>query len=387
MKRSSNQQERQGPNLVLWMTLVVLVVLTTWAWQAEIDQVTRAPGQVIASSRTQIIQSSDGGVVEAMLVKEGDLVTKDQLLVKLDTTKAEAVYLESRARATALRATKARLDAEILGGEPRFPAEVAQYPQFKENQLLLLRKRRQAIEGELNALTAILDLANRELAMNQPLLASGDTSMAEVLKIQRQVADLQSQIANKRNKYTQDLQAEISKVEEDLAGAEQTLAQRKDLLDRTRLVSPVSGVVKNVRITTVGGVVRASEEVMQIVPLEDDLVVEAKVRPADIAFLKQGLMANVKIDAYDYTTYGSLDGKLTYISADTLTEDLKQNEQAYYRVQVRTSGKRFSGRPEQDIQIQPGMTATVEIKTGSNTVLRYLIKPFIKTLGGAMGER
>ncbi len=387
MKRSSPKNERQRPHLIIWLTLLIFVIFTAWASTAEIVQFTRAPGQVIASSRTQIIQSSDGGVVEALLVKEGDLVSKDQLLVKLDTTKAEAGYLESRAKATALRATKARLDAEIMGGEPKFPSEVAQYPQFKENQLLLLRKRRQAIEGELAALKSILDLANRELEMNQPLLARGDTSQAEVLKIQRQVADLQSQIINKRNKYTQELQTEISKVEEDLASAEQTMAQRKDLLDRTKLVSPVSGVVKNVRITTLGGVVRASEEVMQIVPLEDALVVEAKVKPADIAFLKPGLQANVKIDAYDYTIYGSLEGKVAYISADTLTEDLKQNEQAYYRVQVRTSGKHFSGRPDQALEIQPGMTATVEIETGSNTVLRYLIKPLIKTVSESMGER
>lgn len=387
MKRSSPKNERQRPHLIIWLTLLIFVIFTAWASTAEIVQFTRAPGQVIASSRTQIIQSSDGGVVEALLVKEGDLVSKDQLLVKLDTTKAEAGYLESRAKATALRATKARLDAEIMGGEPKFPPEVAQYPQFKENQLLLLRKRRQAIEGELAALKSILDLANRELEMNQPLLARGDTSQAEVLKIQRQVADLQSQIINKRNKYTQELQTEISKVEEDLASAEQTMAQRKDLLDRTKLVSPVSGVVKNVRITTLGGVVRASEEVMQIVPLEDALVVEAKVKPADIAFLKPGLQANVKIDAYDYTIYGSLEGKVAYISADTLTEDLKQNEQAYYRVQVRTSGKHFSGRPDQTLEIQPGMTATVEIETGSNTVLRYLIKPLIKTVSESMGER
>ncbi|MFZ4551311.1 MAG: HlyD family type I secretion periplasmic adaptor subunit [Aquabacterium sp.] len=386
-KRSAVRDDSQRPHLLLWITLLCLIIFVVWASQAEIDQVTRAPGQVIASSRTQIIQSSDGGVVEAVLVKEGDQVTKGQTLVKLDTTKTEAAYLETRAKATALRAAKARLNAEIFGGEPKFPDEVAEYPQFKENQLLLLAKRRQAIGSEISALQGILALAKRELQMNQPLLATGDISMAEVLKIQRQVADLESQIVNKRNKYTQDTQAELGKVEEDLAGVEQTLAQRKDQLTRTHLVSPVSGVVKNIRINTVGGVVKASEEVMQIVPLEDDLVVEAKVRPADIAFLKPGLDANVKIDAYDYTIYGSLNGKLTYISADTLTEDLKQNEQAYYRVQVRTTGKKFSGRASAHMEIQPGMTATVEIKTGSNTVLRYLMKPLVKTLNESLGER
>lgn len=386
-KRPALRDDSQRPHLLLWITLLCLIIFVVWASQAEIDQVTRAPGQVIASSRTQIIQSSDGGVVEAVLVKEGDQVAKGQTLVKLDTTKSESAYLETRAKATALRAAKARLNAEIFGGEPKFPDEVAEYPQFKENQLLLLAKRRQAIGSEISALQGILALAKRELQMNQPLLATGDISMAEVLKIQRQVADLESQIVNKRNKYTQDTQAELGKVEEDLAGVEQTLAQRKDQLTRTHLVSPVSGVVKNIRINTVGGVVKASEEVMQIVPLEDDLVVEAKVRPADIAFLKPGLDANVKIDAYDYTIYGSLNGKLTYISADTLTEDLKQNEQAYYRVQVRTTGKKFSGRASAHMEIQPGMTATVEIKTGSNTVLRYLMKPLVKTLNESLGER
>ncbi|MFY9809962.1 HlyD family type I secretion periplasmic adaptor subunit [Aquabacterium sp.] len=386
-QRVANREDAHHPQMLLWITLLSLIIFVGWASQAEIDQVTRAPGQVIASSRTQIIQSSDGGVVEAVLVKEGDQVTKGQMLVKLDTTKAEASFLETRAKANALRATRARLNAEIFGGTPKFPEEVTKYPQFISNQLLLLSKRRQAISSEISALQGIRELAQRELQMNQPLLATGDISMAEVLKIQRQVADLEAQIVNKRNKYLQDTQAELGKVEEDLAGVEQLLAQRKDQLERTHLVSPVSGVVKNVRITTIGGVVKASEEVMQIVPMDDDLVVEAKVRPADIAFLKPGLDASVKIDAYDYTVYGSLNGKLAYISADTLTEDLKQNEQAYYRVQVRTTSKQFSGRSSHHMEIQPGMTATVEIKTGSNTVLRYLMKPLVKTIDESMGER
>lgn len=379
--------ERYSPQLTLWAVLLLVVIFGVWAANAEIDQVTRAQGQVIASSRTQIIQSPDGGVLQEMLVKEGDLVSKGQLLARLDATKVEAGYLEARAKAAALRATLARLQAEIFGGDPRFPPEINDYPQFRDNQLMLLRKRRAAINEDIAALRGILDLARQELQMNQPLLKTGDISMAEILKLQRQVADLEAQIANKRNKYLQDTQAELNKVEEDLASAEQTLAQRKDQLDHTEMRSPASGIVKNVRITTLGGVIKPTEEVMQIVPIEDDLVVEAKVRPADIAFLKPGLAANVKIDAYDYTIYGTLNGKLIYISPDTLTEDLKQNEQAYYRVQVKTEGKRFSGRPDDHMEIQPGMTATVEIKTGKNTVGRYLVKPIIKTLNESLGER
>ena len=179
----------------------------------------------------------------------------------------------------------------------------------------------------------------------------------------------------------------MGKAQEDLAGVQQNLAQRKSQLQLTDLRAPVNGVVKNVRITTLGGVIRPGEEVMQIVPLEDDLVIQAKVSPSDIAFLKPGQDVRVKIDAYDYTVYGELSGKLTYISADTLSEDLRQGEQPYYRAQVRTTGRQFSGRPLETLEIQPGMTATIEVKTGQRTVFQYLTKPIIKTLSQSLGER
>jgi adhesin transport system membrane fusion protein len=375
------------PNFTLWVILIGIVLLGLWASWAELDQITRAQGQVIASSRTQIIQSSDGGILEEMLVKEGDTVSKGQVLARLDRAKVEAAFFEAQSKVAALRATVARLRAEVFGGEPDFGNLIKGYPQFKDNQILLLKKRRRAINEEISSLEALLALGKKELDMNMPLLKNGDVSMADILKLQRQVADISAQIGNKRNKYIQDTQAELSKAEEDLSGAEQALAQRKDQLDHVDLKAPTNGVIKNVRITTLGGVLKPSEEVMQIVPIEDSLVVEAKVKPVDVAFLKPGLDASVKIDSYDYTVYGSLYGKLTYISADTLTEDLKQGEQAYYRVQVKTEGKKFSGRPEENLEIQPGMTATIEIKTGKNTVLKYIFKPVIKTMSESLGER
>lgn len=382
----SHEVEYQ-PNFALWIILLGLLLLGLWASWAELDQITRAQGQVIASSRTQIIQSPDGGIVEEMLVKEGDTVSKGQVLARLDRAKVEAAFFEAQSKVAALTATVARLRAEVFGGQPNFGDQIKGYPQFKENQILLLKKRRQAINEEISSLEALLALGKKELDMNMPLLKNGDVSMADILKLQRQVADISAQISNKRNKYIQDTQAELSKAEEDLSGAEQALAQRKDQLDHVDMKSPTNGVVKNVRITTLGGVLKPSEEVMQIVPIEDSLVVEAKVKPVDVAFLKPGLEANVKIDSYDYTVYGSLNGKLTYISADTLTEDLKQGEQAYYRVQVKTEGKKFSGRPQENLEIQPGMTATIEIKTGKNTVLKYIFKPVIKTISESLGER
>lgn len=373
--------------LVMWMSFLSLLIFLIWAWLAQIDQITRAPGAVIASSRTQIVQSHEGGILEQLVVREGDTVERGQVLARLERTRAETAWLETRARAAALTATVARLQAEVFGGEPHFDAALKDYPEFLHNQRSLLSKRRAAINEDVAALQAILGLIRQELEMNRPLLASGDVSRTEVLRLERQAADVQAQITNRRNKYFQDAQAELGKAQEDLAAVEQTLAQRRNQLDQTELKAPMHGVVKNVRITTQGGVIRPGEEVMQIVPLEDDLVIEAKVTPADIAFIKTGLDATVKIDAYDYTIYGDLPGKLTYISADTLSEDLRQGEQPYYRVRVRSSGRRFSGRPEADLEIQPGMTAMVELRTGSNTVLNYLTKPVVKTLSEALGER
>ena len=377
----------RSTRLVVWTTFAALVLFLGWSHWAVIDQVTRAPGSVIASSRTQIIQSQEGGMIQEIRVREGDVVEAGQLLVKLDRTRAETAYLEARAKAVSLKATVARLHAELTDSQPQFDPEIKDYPEFRENQLLLLRNRRTALREELASLRSMQALVQKELDITEPLLKTGDVSQTDVLRLKRQVVDLKAQITNKQNKYMQDAQAELSKAREDLEGVSQTLAQRKSALEQTELTAPVKGVVKNVRLTTIGGVLRPGDEVMQIVPLEDDLVVEAKVRPADIAFLKPGLKATVKIDAYDYTVYGDLQGKLIYISADTLSENLRQGEEPYYRVQVRSEGRHFSGRPNEDLEIQPGMTATVEIKTGQRTVWQYLTKPITKTLSESLGER
>lgn len=376
-----------GLRLSVWGSVIALGLFGAWAHVAEIDQITRGQGQIIASSRTQIIQAPDGGVLEELLVREGDEVERGQLLARLERTKAEAAYRETEAKVGALSATLARVRAEIFGGTPDFGPETAAFPEFRQNQSALLRKRRDAINQEIAAMDRMRNLALRELRMTEPLLATGDVSMAEVLRLQRQVADIEGQMTNRRNKYLQECQMEMNKAEEELAGAIQLLVQRRDQLANTELKAPVKGTVKNVRVTTRGGVLRPGDELMQIVPIDDALVVEARVKPADVAFLKPGLDVAVKIDAYDYTIYGSLDGKLSYISADTLNEDVKQNEQPYYRVQVVTESPRFTKRAADNLQLQPGMTATIEVKTGQNTVLNYILKPVVKTLSESMGER
>ncbi len=373
--------------VLIWGSALAIAGFLLWADWAELDQITRANGQVIASSRNQVIQVSEGGVLAALPVREGAEVKRGQLLARFDQTKAEAGYLESAAKAAALRASVARLNAEVFGGEPKFPPELAKYPEFRANQLALFNKRQGAVHDEVAALEKSKVLVEAELDMNLPLLKTGDVSRAEILKLQRQVVDIQGQITNRRNKYLQDSQAELGKAQEDLAGVLQIVVQRKEQLGFTEVRSPMDGIVRNVRLTTLGGVAKPGEEIMQIVPVDDDLIIEAKVKPADIAFIKPGLPATVKLDAYDYSIYGSLEGIVSYISADTLNEQVSGNDQPYYRVQVKTSERKLLGRNNERIEIQPGMTATVEIKTGKKSVLRYLTKPITKTLSESLGER
>ena len=376
-------------HVLLWTTILSVVAFVAWANWAHLDQITRAPGQVITSSRNQVIQAPpNGGVVEEMLVREGSPVKKGQLLLRLERAKLRASYEEAATKAAALRATLGRLDAEMYGKEaPVFPKELDGYSQFRDNQVSLFRRRRQLLSEDIGTLEKLRDYAQQELDMNMPLLKSGDVSRAEILKLQRQVADLAGQIISKRNKFMQDSQTDLAKSQEELSGILQVIAQRKNELDLTEIRSPMDGIVRNVRITTLGGVARAGEEIMQIVPADDDLIVEAKVKPGDIAFVKTGLPATVKLDAYDYTIYGALSGEVTYISADTLNEEVRGQEQPYYRVQIRTSAQKLANIRNEKIEIQPGMTAMVEIKTGQNTVMRYLTKPITKTLSEAMEER
>jgi len=197
--------------LTLWTTAFSLVVFVTWAYFAEIDQITRAPGQVIASQRSQVIQSQDGGTIEQLLVKDGDTVDRGQVLVRLERARSEASFLEARAKSAGLTATVARLRAEVFGGEPVFPPMLSNYPQFRENQLVLYHKRKAAIDEEVTALQSLLQLAQRELEMTQPLLKTGDVSRTEVLRLERQVAEVTAQITNKRNRYFQDAQESVGR--------------------------------------------------------------------------------------------------------------------------------------------------------------------------------
>ena len=372
--------------LSIWIALIGIIILVVWASFAKIDQVTRAKATVIASARTQEIQASEGGVLTELAVSEGEEVTAGQLLVVLEEERAKAAVDNSASKTAALKAKLARLNAEIFEKPLVFPKEVENYPEYVQNQRALYNRRRQAINEDVSSLEKMLVLARQELRMNEPLLEYGDVSQADVIKLSRQVADIEAQINNKRNKYFEEAQAEMTKAQEELDTELEQLRDRAQVLEEKRLMAPTDGKIKNINVTTIGGVVKPGEVIMQILPTSSDLIIDAKVSPADIAYVKEGQDATVKLDAYDYSIFGAMNGTVNYISPDTLMEQTPKGEEPYYRVLIVIKGAEFKGRGN-EIVIKPGMTASVDIKAMERTVLSYLTKPLTKTLSEGLGER
>jgi adhesin transport system membrane fusion protein len=380
---------RRGSLIVIGLATLAVIGFFAWAAWAELDQVTRAPGEVIPSGRVQTVQPAAEGVITEILVREGQNVRKGELLVALDRVKAGAAVEEGEARVAALKATMARIEAELFDRPLAFPPEVERFPELAANQRLLFQRRRQALGADVAALTSQLALARQELELNRPLVATGDIARAELLRLQRNVSDLSGQIASRRSRYLEELQTEYARTQEELNSAEQALTQRRDDLGNAELRAPVAGLVSNMQVTTVGQVVRPGDEVMQIVPAGARLIVEARVSPADIAFIRRGQRASVKFDAFDPSVYGGADAEVIFVSPDTTAAPAPGGgQQSFYRVQLAAdTGTMRPKRPGERIVIQPGMTATAEIKTGETTVFRYLTKPILKTTSEAMTER
>lgn len=364
-----------------------LLTLLIWAAFSKIDQVTRASARVIAAERTQVIQTPDAGVVTKLHVREGDVVKTGQLLVTLEKERAQAAVDDSKAKVAALRITVSRLQAEVYGKPLRFESDLQVYSDYIRNQTDLYNRRQTAFNGDIGSLQRMLKIADRELQINSRLVATFDVSVAEVLRLERAAADISAQITNRRNKYFQDSQTEMTKAQEDLNTQQELLRDRIQVLDHTELLSPANGIVNNIRATTLGAVLRAGDTVLEISPTDGDLIAEAKVNPSDIAFVEVGQTAFVKLDAYDSSIFGALTGRVIYVSPDSLTEDSKQGPTSFYRVHVLVKEAEFKGSKTREIQMRTGLTATVEIKARERTVLSYLTKPISKTLSYSMGER
>ena len=387
----SPRQHSRGAVSMTALLFAALSAFLAWAAFFEIEQTVRAQGQIIPSARTQVIQSADGGVLEKLLVEEGQGVTAGQQLAVLERERSTAGLDESRARQAALTAALIRAQAEAEQRVPEFGVKLQAYPEFVAVQRALYEQRRLGLQEELATVSGALEMAKVELRMNEALFKTGDISQLEVMRAKRQVGELEGKINATRNKYLQDARAESTKLAEDLASNRYKLDERQSILGKTVLTAPIAGVVKYLKLTTIGGVLRAGDELMQISPTEGEMVFEVKINPVDIGQLSVGLPVSIKLDTFDYSVYGSLEGKLTYLSSDTLVEQSPNGQaSAYYRAQVRLDAVRAKLKPNPklvDVALKPGMTATVDIRTGNRSVLQYLAKPVYKAFAGAMNER
>ena len=384
------KEKHHGQFWVIMLFFIFLVVFVIWAYNSPLEEVTRGQGNIIPSSREQVIQSLDPGIITDMKAKEGDVVEKGQVLLKLDDTRSSAILRESEAKVANLAAMAARLKAEAYGTPLTFPkgttAELAQ-----REQAAYAARRRSVIDS-VNDLANSKASLDREISITAPMVKQGVVSEVELLRMQRQSNELALQMAERRNKYAEDANNQLVQIESELAQARENMAMRADPVERATVRAPLRGIVKDIKINTVGGVVNAGQDIMTIVPLDDKLLVEAYINPRDVAFLRPGLPAVVKVSAYDYAIYGGLEGKVTLISPDTISNQTRSDQlkldpnQVYYRILVKTDGNSLKDKNGKEMPIIPGMVATVDVKTGEKTVFQYLIKP-ITRMKQALQER
>lgn len=384
------KEKHTGLFWMIGLLFVFLVVFVIWAYNSTVEEVTRGQGSVIPTSREQIVQSLDPGTIKEMRVKEGEVVKKGQILLTLDDTRSAAVLRESEAKVANLEAMAARLRAESYGTSIQFPAGIS--PDLQRRERAAYEARRRAVEDAVSGLQQSKAMLDREIGITAPMVAEGVMSEVELLRMRRQSSDLALQINEKRNQYAADANNELVRIESELAQAKENMAMRADPVDRSLIRAPLRGIVKNIKINTLGGVVQAGQDIMEIVPLDDKLLVEAYIRPQDVAFVRPGLDAIVKITAYDYSLYGGLEGKVTLISPDTLRDKARPSElnlnpdEAYYRILVETHKNSLTDKNGQSMPIIPGMIASVDVKTGEKTIFQYLIKP-ITRMKQALQER
>ncbi len=420
------QHNPRGARILVWSTLLALLLLLIWASQAYLDEVTRGEGKVIPSRQLQVLQSLDGGLVQDILVREGDTVKENQVLIKIDPTRFESTLQENQSQNLALQAKEARLEA-IASGKPfELPKEVLkEIPEIAEHEQSLYLAKRAELAASMDVARSQLtqrsqelhevqarrdqasqsyDLTLQELNATRPLLKSGAVSEVDILRLERDLARYRGE-RNSASAQIPRIQAAITeasrKVQEvDLAFRNQARSELSDVMSKlsslsagsvgladrvnqSEIRSPVNGTVKQLFTNTVGGVVQPGKDIIAIVPSEDTLLLEAKVLPRDIAFLRPGQQALVKFTAYDFAIYGGLEATLEHIGADSITDD-KGN--SYFLVRVRTKNAYLEENGKR-LPIIPGMMAEVDILTGKKTVLTYLLKPVLRAKASALTER
>lgn len=381
MKFMHKINQQTGVYLLLAIGLFLL-----WAAWFDIDQIVRAQGQVIPQEKTQIIQAADGGVIQAIKVNEGDVVKQGQLLALLESERAQAGVDEVGNRIAGLIVSRLRAQAEATGQVPDFGSYNQSHKDLVAAQRSLYQQNMAALKKEVQALADQLVLASNEYTLMQKLYESGDISHVELMRAQRGVIDARQKQQSVEEKFKSDARRELAKIEDEITGQRSKLQERKSVMDHTEIQAPLSGVVKSLRINTVGGVLRPGDEIMQISPTEGGYVIEAKLNPSDIGQLRLGQPVTVRLDAFDYTIYGTLSGELIYLSSDTLMEQGSDGRnQVYYRAKVQV--KPQVGTRVTLENIKPGMTATVDVLTDKRSVLSYMTKPITRAFSGALGQK
>lgn len=419
-------QSPRGGRAIIWGVLVLFAVFMFWASVSEVEEMTRGQGRVIPAGQIQVVQNLEGGILSGILVKVGDVVRKDQLLLRIDETRFASSFQQNRVKYLSNKAKAARLQAETSGSVFIVPEEVrAEAPDIaaRERELYESRKnelrssleikqeqikQRQNELRELNTrlaeMTKTYATFQQELKLTKPLVSKGAVSEVEVIRLERQAGEMQGEIETIRqsipkakskieegqmamkelrlaffNKAKTELNDVMAQLGEDVASS----IALKDRLNRTLVKSPVNGTINRILINTVGGVIQPGMNLIEIVPMEGTLLIETKVKPSDIAFLRPNQKAMVKFTAYDFTIYGGLEARLEQIGADSITDE-KGN--SYYLVQLRTN-KNYLGSKSKPMPIIPGMIASVDILTGKKTILSYLLKPILRAKYMALRER
>ncbi len=417
-------------HVLLYFIGFILLVFIGWANFATLEEVTRGEGTIIPSSQVKVIQNLEGGIIEEMLVRNGDVVDKGAVLVRLRNIQATSDLSANQKRYLGLKAIVQRLQAQsegaesidfsddVIAGVPEsvknekatFAAaqrQMTSQMSVLEQQLAQKKQEVEELERRIADTGRVLSLSNQEMEMLKPAVERGAAPKMELLQLERSIAErraelnglrlalprsksavteVEQRLAEMSDTAKADAQRELADKIVEMNSIRETLSALEDRKERTTIVSPVKGTVKDVKFTTEGGVIQPGETIMEVVPLGDSLLIEANIRPSDIAFLYPGQKATVKITAFDYTIYGGLEGKVETISADTITSQGQQGEEEFYQIVVRTEETAIKHQGD-ELLIKPGMKAQIDVLTGEKSVMDYLLKPFKKAAQSALRER
>lgn len=369
----------------LYIIAIFLILAFVWAKYAKLDEVTVSPGTVLPTSHIQIIQNLEGGIIKSINVKEGEAVKKAQVLLQLDSTRFSASYKESYAKYVNLLAENIRLQAQASNEKQLHFTEKMKvtHPNMVNREKKLFRANMFALKENLDVLNDSYKSYEKELAVVRPLSKRGVVSDIEVLQLERTAFDIKRQYQEKKSEFKTKSLEELNQNKSEVDRLTEVLEALKDRMHRTTITSPVDGIVNNITINTIGGVIQPGKDIMEIVPQDTNLLIEAKVSPANIAFIRPGQDATIKFDAYDYLTYGGLKAIVVNISPGTI---MSPDGTSYYEVKLK-SYKNYLGTPQRELPIIPGMTATVDILTGKKTVLDYILKPIFRAKYTALREK